>query len=138
MQCASIERLTGTSLVVVSHENVHASHAGAIVEENLDGVALIFLSVLPLCRDTLESLLLVHIDELTFEWIVWRGERHQCSRVNHGTSCRKTILFVKESNRNRKRKKCPYKDLVYVSRARWKLHDETKGLFCTRETTSGC
>lgn len=42
MQCASIQRLTG--LLAFSRENVHASHAGAIVEENLDRAAPIFLS----------------------------------------------------------------------------------------------
>lgn len=41
MQCASIDRLTG--LLAFSRENVHASHAGAIVEENLDRAAPIFL-----------------------------------------------------------------------------------------------
>lgn len=41
MQCASIERLTG--LLAFSRENVHASHVGAIVEENLDRAEPIFL-----------------------------------------------------------------------------------------------
>ncbi|KAK1128632.1 hypothetical protein K0M31_003090 [Melipona bicolor] len=55
--------IDGTSPVVL-RENVHASHAGAIAEENLDGVALIFLSVLPLRHETLERLYWLHIDEL--------------------------------------------------------------------------